>query len=160
MIVILSVEVKEEIIMDKKQLEDLRNKWFGLLVDSIMDYDDTIKIQDIYKLVEEMENINISDSFYRTRNSVNMFKDWVEDNSESSIEKILEKRGIKYLKKEVGNEINYLFFLNDDINFYTIDKSPHSIFLNIFNAKTSKLDNYIDISDYKKLAMYIDTLYL
>lgn len=141
--------------MDNKQII---NKWFGLLVDNIMGYDDTIKIQDIYKLVENTESIDILDSFYRTRNSVNMFKDWVGDKSESSIEKILEKRGVKYLKKQVGSASNYLFFLNDDINFYTIDKRPHSIFLNIFNAKTSKLENYIDISDYKELAMYIDKL--
>ncbi|AAX92376.1 hypothetical protein TwortDSMZ_187 [Staphylococcus phage Twort] len=144
--------------MDKKQLEDLRNKWFGLLVDNIMDYDDTIHIQDIYKLVEKTESINILDSFYRTRNSVNMFKDWIEDNSESSIEKILEKRNIGYEKKEVGNETHYIFFLDDNTNFYTIEKTPHSIFLNIFDINTSEFETYIDINDYKELSMHIDKL--
>lgn len=141
--------------MDNKQVI---NKWFRLLVDGIYRYNDTIRIEDIYKLVEDMDSIDIVNTYYMKDNTEFRVAEWADSKSESSIEKILEKRGVKYLKKQVGNVINYLFFLNDGINFYTIDKRPHSIFLNIFNAKTSKLENYIDISDYKELAMYIDKL--
>lgn len=134
--------------------EQIINKWFRLLVDGIHRYDDTIRIEDIYKLVEDMDSMDIVNAYYMKGNTEYWVADWADSKSETSIENILKNRGLEYSFKSEPEYNAYLVTLNK--NIVRIKEYYDIIILEIL--KDNNIVETITMNDYNRVSLYLDTL--